>query len=62
MEARYVHFLNYGIIGNALFAGVPPPVQWSSFKVVMETHDASLEASSPSLGTPRFCTSPFEET
>jgi len=35
MEARHVPILDYGTIGNALFAGGPPPVQGSvSFKVV----------------------------
>jgi hypothetical protein len=31
MESRYAPILGYGMIGNALFAGEPPPVQWSSF-------------------------------
>lgn len=35
LEARHVPILDYGMIGNALFAGGPPPVPGSvSFKVI----------------------------
>ena len=43
MRARHLPILDYGNVGNALFAGGPPPVPgWVSFKVVWSGVDEKV--------------------